>query len=346
MSTIIGIDTHIATCDYFAVDESGKRLAEGTFLTGVVPFKKMVNEVQGSEKIVVIEQGPLALWISRILRPVVTKVVVCDPRRNRWIEKDSVKNDRFDGEKLTALYRGGFIKEVVQRDESNEALLRLVMTYHDLVHRRTQVKNKLKAKFRENGIRAEGVSLYNESKRKKWMDELKTNRTLVFPVQTLFEQLELLTCPTLETERRLKRITRRYPIIRKLKARFAGVGLIGAATFVALIDTPFRFASEKKLWTYCGLGIDVRSSGIGLNTARLTIRGNRLLKYILKSAVLVAVRRSKNNAYRKWFESAVANGKAQYKALLTCSRKLATDMSLTWRQYVEIEMAKSPSINR
>jgi transposase len=278
MSTIIGIDTHIATCDYFAVDESGKRLGEGTFPTGVVPFKKMISEVEGVEKIVVIEQGPLALWIRRILRPVVTKVVVCDPRRNRWIANDSVKNDRFDGEKLTALYRGGFIKEIVQRDESNEALLRLVMTYHDLVRRRTQVKNKLKAKFRENGIRAKGSSLYNESNRKRWMDEIKTNRTLVFPVQILFEQLELLTRQIEQTKCRLKRIVRRYPIIRKLKARFAGVGLIGAATFVALIDTPFRFASEKKLWIYCGLGIDVRSSGIGLNTAKLTIRGNRLWK--------------------------------------------------------------------
>jgi len=330
MKTIIGMDTHIATCDFYAVGNEGNVLEQGTFKTSAFNLRQVVRQIKGDDKVVVIEQGPLAPWISRVVRPYVSKVVVSEPRRNRWIAQDSVKNDRFDTEKLTVLYRGGFIKEVIQRDEGNEGLLRLVIQHHNLVRQRTQIKNQMKAKFRESGVRAAGTSVFNKKRRAEWLAQI-SNRHLLFPIQIKYEQLDLLDEQIDQTDRRLKAIIRRYPIVKSLMKKFPGIGIINAATFVALIDTPERFPSVKKLWTYCGLGLDIRGSGLKIGLPRLTQRGNRQLKYILKQAAITAVYQDKENAYRQWFETALKNGKPEYKAILTCARKLAKDMWLTWR---------------
>jgi len=52
------------------------------------------------------EEGPLADWLFRNLRAVVGRLVVCDPRRNQLIAKESDKDDPIDAEKLARLFRG------------------------------------------------------------------------------------------------------------------------------------------------------------------------------------------------------------------------------------------------
>lgn len=330
--TIIGIDTHIATCDYFALSADRKILGQGTFKTSALSFRQTVSEIKGKPKVVVIEQGPLADWIRRILRPMVSKIVVAEPRRNRWIAKDGVKNDRFDSEKLVTLYRGGFIKEVVPRDERNEQLLRLAMQHYDLVKSRVQVKNKIKAKFRQNGIRASGISVFNQNNRQSYLAQLSTSPYLISSVEMSYVQLDLLDNQIKEITKQLGKLARQYPIISLLIKKFPGVGLINACRFVALIDTPDRFSTVKKLWTYFGLGLDIRSSGLKAGYPRLTRRGNRLLKHTLKSATHVAVKQSFENSYRQYYLERIKQGKPEHKILLTCSRKLAKDMWLTWKE--------------
>ena len=332
MNTIIGIDTHISTCDYYAVNNAGSLLEEGTVKTNAFQLRKTLKEIKGKDKVVVIEQGPLASWLGRILRPYVSRLVVSEPRRNRWIANDPVKFDRFDAEKLTVLYRGGCIKEITQRKGDNELLLRMVLQHHDLTNQRTRIKNKIKAKFRENGMRASGISVFNEKKRLEWLTQLSTNSSLVYPVNTLYAQLDFITNQLEDTDTHLRDVIKQYPITKVLINKFQGIGLINAATFVALVDTPHRFPTVKKFWTYCGLGLDIRTSGLKRGVPRLTSRGNRLLKGTLKQATITAIHKGKENPYRTWYESSLQLGMADHKALLTCARKLSKDMWLTWKR--------------
>ena len=53
---------------------------------------------------------------------------------------------------------------------------------------------------------------------------------------------------------------KRYPEISQFE-RVPGIGVIGAHVFSAYIQTPHRFATKRKLWSYCRLGILERSSG-------------------------------------------------------------------------------------
>lgn len=330
---VIGIDTHIATCDFYAVNSQGKCLKEGTIQTSVGEFKGVIGQFKKSPVTLVIEQGPLTDWMVRTLKGSVARIVVSETRRNRWIANDNIKNDRFDAEKLARLCLGGFIKEVIQRNEKNEELLRVVLLHHDLVKQRTQIKNKIKAKYRQDGIWPSGAAIFTKSNREEWISKI-SNPHLLWPVDSRFKQLDLLDDQIEKTDKLLCNIAKQYPIIGKLSKKFPGIGLINASSFVALIDTPFRFATVKKLWTYCGLGLDKRGSGQKPGTPRLTKRGNRLLKGLMKQAVTTAIN-SKENKYRNWYQRAVEENKLPYKVKLSCTRKLVKDMWLCWMMEVD-----------
>ena len=57
------------------------------------------------------------------------------------------------------------------------------------------------------------------------------------------------------------------------------MGPVWACTFVAYIQTPFRFRNKRKLWKFCGLAVTERSSnGELLGYKRLDRDGVRMLK--------------------------------------------------------------------
>src|SRR5258706_5601400 len=51
---------------------------------------------------VTFEEGTWAAWLYDLLKPHVTKLVVCDPRRNALLQ-DGNQNDRVDARKLSDL---------------------------------------------------------------------------------------------------------------------------------------------------------------------------------------------------------------------------------------------------
>jgi hypothetical protein len=51
-------------------------------------------------------------------------LVVCEPRRNPLIAKDSDKDDPIDAEKLAQLYRGGYLKPVHHPESLDRANFR------------------------------------------------------------------------------------------------------------------------------------------------------------------------------------------------------------------------------
>jgi transposase len=58
-----------------------------------------------------LEEGPCAAWLHDLLKPHVTEVLVCDPRRNALLKAGN-KNDRIDAQKLADLRRGGLLSPV------------------------------------------------------------------------------------------------------------------------------------------------------------------------------------------------------------------------------------------
>jgi hypothetical protein len=57
------------------------------------------------------EEGTSPAWLQDLLKPHVTDLVVCDPRKNALL-KDGSKSDRIDAPKLAELLRGNQLHAV------------------------------------------------------------------------------------------------------------------------------------------------------------------------------------------------------------------------------------------
>jgi hypothetical protein len=60
---------------------------------------------------VTLEEGTWAAWLYDLLKPHVTELVVCDPRKNALM-KEGNKSDKIDACKLADLLRGGYLRSV------------------------------------------------------------------------------------------------------------------------------------------------------------------------------------------------------------------------------------------
>src|SRR5436309_13985972 len=58
------------------------------------------------------EAGALTRWASAIVRPLVERLIICEPRHNRLINSNPTKSDEADVEGMCLLLRLGKLKEV------------------------------------------------------------------------------------------------------------------------------------------------------------------------------------------------------------------------------------------
>src|SRR6202165_4534369 len=94
----IGMDVHQATISVAVLDSSGKLIMECILETKASTILECLQGLSGSLS-VTFEEGTSAAWLHDLLKPHVSHVVVCDPRRNALL-KDGNKSDRIDARKL------------------------------------------------------------------------------------------------------------------------------------------------------------------------------------------------------------------------------------------------------
>jgi transposase len=99
----IGLDVHQATISASVLDSSGKLLMEAILETKAETVLQFIHGLRGSLH-VTLEEGTCAAWLHDVLKPRVTEVLVCDPRKNALL-KSGNKNDRIDARKLADLLR-------------------------------------------------------------------------------------------------------------------------------------------------------------------------------------------------------------------------------------------------
>src|SRR4029077_7502423 len=69
-----------------------------------------------------------AAWLYDLLKPYVTKVIVCDPRKNTLLKVGN-KSDRIDPKKLAELLRNGALSEVYHGENGVRTLKELARSY-------------------------------------------------------------------------------------------------------------------------------------------------------------------------------------------------------------------------
>ena len=326
----IGMDCHITTLDFAVINEAGRLVKANGVATSVNGFMGFVKTVP-PPRTIYMEEGTLAAWALETCVRFREKLVITDPKKNHWIGSSGQKDDPLDALKLAQLARGGYIKEIHHPVGQRRRFRELMMAYHDTVRSATRIKNKIKAKFRQNGIQCTGDTVYSETHREEWKRKLPQDSTLLLILDGLWLQLEQLE----QTEKRIlaaaKAHAKQYPEIR-LFEDIPGIGFIHAATVSALLETPHRFADKRKVWMYAGLGLMKRSSGGKLYSEKLTTDYNRLLKNTVKQATEAAIQAKDNPFRQKYLDMTLLHGIAPHRAKLTIARDILATILAMWKK--------------
>ena len=192
-------------------------------------------------------------------------------------------------------------------------------------------KNRIKAKFRQNGIRCTGATVYAKAYREEWKERLPQETTLRLIVDGLWRQLDQFERTAKEILVAARDQSKQYHEIKYFKA-IPGIGFINAATISAILETPHRFATKRKVWMYAGLGLIRKSSGGKVYSEKLTKNYNHLLKYTTKQAAEVAIRATDNPFRQKFLNMTLIHGIAPHRAKLTIARDILATMWAMWRK--------------
>ena len=81
----IGLDVHQATISVAVMDASGKLVMESILETKASTLLQFLAGLRGNLS-VTFEEGTWAAWLYDVLKPHVTHLVVCNPRKNALLK--------------------------------------------------------------------------------------------------------------------------------------------------------------------------------------------------------------------------------------------------------------------
>jgi len=123
----IGLDVHQATISVSVLDFSGKLVMEAILETQAATVLQFIHGLRGSLH-VTLDEGTCAAWLHDVLKPHVSEVLVCDPRKKALLNSGN-KNDRIDARKLADLLRTGLLSPVYHREHGIRPLKELARSY-------------------------------------------------------------------------------------------------------------------------------------------------------------------------------------------------------------------------
>src|SRR5947199_10402083 len=134
----IGMDVHKESISIAVMDSVGKVVMESVIETKASTILQFIQGLRGNLH-VTLEEGTWSAWLYDLLRPHVTKVVVCNPRKSALL-KSGNKSDRIDARKLADLLRGGFLRSVYHGENGIRTLKELCRGYLTISKDLTRVR--------------------------------------------------------------------------------------------------------------------------------------------------------------------------------------------------------------
>ena len=185
----IGMDVHKETISIAVLNSAGKLVIESIVETKAMTILQFVQGLRGTLQ-VTFEEGTWAAWLYDLLKPYVTKVVVCNPRRNALL-KTGNKSDRIDARKLAELLRAGLLSAVYHGETGIRTLKELSRSYLTISKDLTRVMNRLKALYRSWAIPCTGTAVYAPRHRSEWLNKI-TEAGVRRRAQLFYQQLDTL----------------------------------------------------------------------------------------------------------------------------------------------------------
>ena len=337
----IGLDVHKESISIAVMNSAGKIVMECVIETKASMILDFIHGLRG-ELHVTFEEGTSAAWLYDLLKPHVTKLVVCDPRKNASLKQGS-KSDKIDARKLAELLRLNHLQPVYHGEHGVRTLKELARSYLTITKDLGRVMTRVKAIYRSWAIPCTGKQVYASRHRAEWLAKISepgVRRRAEF----YYQQLDALRSVRQEVRRDLLAESKKHKAW-KLLCQIPSIGPIRAAVLIAILQTPHRFRAKRQLWTYSGLGIETHSSAdhryvegqLQRSKKQISIRGlnrncNHDLKNLFKGAAIIAA--TKAGPFQEFYAALVAKGMRPEMARLTLARKIAAITLIVWKKGV------------
>ena len=204
---------------------------------------------------VTFEEGTWAAWLYDLLKPHVTKLVVCDPRKNT---RQGNKNDQIDARELADRLYMNKLSSVYHGEAGVRTLKELARSYLTISKDLARVMTRVKAIYRSWGIPCAGKQVYAPRHRAEWLAKI-TEVGVFRRAEFYYQQLDALRSLRHQVRRELLAESKTHKAS-KLLCQIPSIGPIRAALLIALIQTPHRFRTKRPLWKYSGFAIETHSS--------------------------------------------------------------------------------------
>ncbi len=346
MERYIGIDAHSQSCTLAVIGPSGRRLKSQVVETNGTVLVEAMKSIAG-RKHLCLEEGAQSDWLHEILGPHVDEVVVTMPRK-RPGQKDDLRDAYALAEELRV---GALHSKIYKPPKQFSGLRNAVRAYGMVVGDIVRTKNRLKAVYRSRGIVTD-ADVYSAAER--WLDKLPPGHRRL--AESLTRQLEALTPLEKQTKSWLRQEAKAHAIVGKLETA-PGMGPIRTAQLLAVVVTPHRFRTTRQFWSYCGLGIVMRSSSDWVRQNERWVRAeaqqtrglnrncNPLLKSIFKGAATTVIQSLPDHPLQQNYQRMLSAGIKPNLAKLTLARRIAAAVLAMWKNN-EVYDAKKIELNK
>lgn len=336
MKRYIGLDVHAASTTFAVINEAGKRLGSHVVETNGQALVEQLKTIPG-EKHVCLEEGTQSAWIHEILSPHAEEVVVAAIPESR-----GQKNDERDAFHLAEELRTGALKKRVFKEAGEYKTLREIARTHTMIVQDVvRVQNRIKALLRSRGVAVSGKSVYSEKGREEYVEKLPDASRGA--AKMLFAQYDAVEEIRRNAEKELVVEAHRHATSRLLET-CPGLGPIRVAQLMPIVVSPARFRTKRQFWSYCGLGIVMRSSSDWVRTTEggwsraevqktrgLNLNHNHALKNIFKGAATTVIAQLEAEPLHQDYQRLIAAGTKPNLAKLTIARKLAAIALSMWK---------------
>ncbi len=229
----IGMDVHKESISVAVRNSAGKVVMESVIETKASMILQFINGLRGDLQ-VTFEEGTSAAWLYDLLKPHVTKLVVCDPRKNKSMREGN-QSDKIDARRLAELLRLDHLTPVYHGEHGLRTLKELVRSYLTITKDLARVKSRVKAIYRSWAIPCTGKQVYARRHRAEWLGKINepgVHRRAEF----YYQQLEALRVVRQEVRRDLLAESKKQKAWKRL------------------------CETKRPLWNYGGLAIEMHSS--------------------------------------------------------------------------------------
>ncbi|MHC4092127.1 MAG: IS110 family RNA-guided transposase [Planctomycetota bacterium] len=284
----------------------------GSFQTRSEVLRKVLQK--HAPELVVVEVCPLAARVHDLAAELGLRTLVADPTQDAWRWRNvKRKTDRDDALKLARLAALGQLNAVHVPSPVMRQWRQLLTAREATVAARTRCKVRIRALLLTAdqtlprgqggwtsaalaGLRALARPLADCPPEELWRGILCLE----------LEQLALLHAQVQRYDQRLEAWATQDQRV-ALVTTIPGVGVVTAATIVAVLDDPRRFGTRRQVASYAGLTPRRYQSGQLDRQGRISKRGNAMLRRILNQAAWAAVRY--DPAFRAFYLRVSAGGR-------------------------------------